>query len=337
MPASTGAHTRLHYDYESSFASGASSYSAIPFGSNATMDTLEGSHQAARVFEPDSREAAQIIEQLFDGSFTVSFELTNGWWIRAVISDIDDESPSGSGPYTYSFNNHAGGNTKADQYPNSMEIRRAVTKSGYSGDTNRNLTGAVVSNAEVSVSVGGNVTVTLTGAYADDEKDGTNDSQPAVDERTFTFAKGEVITDQDGTPTTVNRVQDVSFTIENNVEMVGEIGTRTPVDFNPGARNPSVDYTKIAEGDTELTRFYGGSSATSVNTQIENDYVIRLVFDNEKSGTDENRLEFDFEGSFPDSYGESGVGDPQTLLEHNMEELSTSVTANYTTDEASFP
>lgn len=329
MPSATGANTTLYGHYEQSF-DGSTEGDAFPWGSNTTLDTLEGSHQAVRVFEPNDREAKDIIEQLFDGSFTLTFDVTNGWFLRAVISDIDTDSPSGSDPYTYDFN----GDSAAEQYPNPFKLIRGVDRdnSNYSDDKERTLGGCVVATADISVDVNGNLTVSLTGAYASDSKDVPDESnlttQPATGVRTLTFANGTITTDSGGAGTDVSRVQNATITINNNVDMVGEIGERKPVDFSPKARNPEFTYTKLAQGDTELQRFYGGGSNTTADNAIDNDYEIEVQFASPLASED-STITITIGGNIPDGYNESGIGDPNADFENELSEMATTVSASY--------
>lgn len=327
MPQNTGADTLLYYAWDEWNDDGSfptfgslSDSDYKPFGTNTTLDTFEGSNNAVRVLNPASREATNVIEQNFSGSVSISFELTNPWWIRAVINEA---SSSGSDPTTHTFDGDV---------PDIMRIFEVIEDAGVSAG-NHVLTqskGVVISTATVSVDVDGNVSVTLDGAYADEETDDDISTgslpngltQPSTNERTMTFAQA-LVQRPDGTD--LSLVQSASLTIENNTDMIGELGTRKSVDYSPKLRTADIDYGKLVEDDTEVQRMYG--SAATVQEKVTNKESITLQFDNNETGSNKNSLEFQLTGGFPDSLTRSGIGDPESNLENELSEMATTVKA----------
>lgn len=312
MPAATGAQTRLMYLWEDSgFKNSPSDSTYKTFGREPTLDTLEGSNNAVRQFEPNNREAQDIIEQEFSGSFTVSFTLSNPWWIRAVLS----EPTSSTGTYTYD-----------GDFPDSMRIVQAVEPT----DEERILEGCVVTSATIDASVPDTVSVNLDGAYADERVQSVSSTkpQPSPDYRAYQFAQGNL--DLDGSRQ--SRIQSASLSIENNTDMVRELGDRFAVDFSPKARNPSIDYVDIVNTDntSRTERLYGESAASEPQSTVENKKPLTLRFERPDNSND---IVFNIGGSFPDSYSLDGTGDPTSDLEAELSEMAETITAEATGDE----
>lgn len=319
MPASAGHQARLAYLWEDDgsgnpdFATDSPSDDTYKtFGANATMNTLEGSNNAVRVFDPGDREAAEVIEQQFEGSWSVEFTLTNPWWLRSVLDNGFSTSGS-SAPYTHSL---SGG------VPYSMRIVQPTE----STDSERVLLGCVATSASISVDTGGLVSVSLEGAYADDEIStgvGSLTSQPTRDEDPLHFGHASI--SRDGGSTTLSLVQDASLQINNNTDIVLELGSRVGADYSPKQLTADVDYTDIVENSDDVQRMYG--DATSVQTSMENHADIVFEFDNGGTGSDKNSLKFTLSDALPDTGSRSGVGDPEADLEDQLNEMAATITA----------
>lgn len=315
MPTATGHDVRLSYLWEdgaNGFASSPSDTDNKPFGSDATYTTLEGSNNAVRAFDPNSREAREVIEQMFEGRFTVEFTMTNPWWIRGVI---DEASTTGSSaPYTHSF---------SGTVPESMRIVIGNENTG----NERELLGFVVASATVRTDVRGMAKVTLDGAYADESFSspgaGSLTAQPSVNERPFTFAEASL---QRG-GSTLSLIQTVSLTISNNTDIIPELGTRVGVDYAPKIRAADISYGDVVEDKDELERMYGSSGATSPQSDVEVDADAVLKYDNGDTGSSKNLIKFTVTDLFPDSYSRSGGGDPSADLEGDLSEVGVTVSA----------
>lgn len=316
MPSAAGHEARVSYLWEDDssnnpdFATDSPSDSDNkPFGSDASMNTLEGTNNAVRVFDPNDREAREIIEQHFEGSWSVEFTLTNPWWLRSVI-DYDVSTSGASAPYSHSYDGDV---------PYTMRIVQGTEAT----NSERVLKGCVVSSAEISTSTGGMVTVSLDGAYADEDLSttGVGASQPTINERPLHFAHAKV--ERDGS--TLSLVQNVSVSIENNTDLIRELGSRIAVDYSPKKRNVDVSYGDIVEDESELQRMYG--TGTSPQNTVENTKPITVTFDDGGSGNNKNSLVFNIGGAFLDSYGRSGIGDPEADLEGSMSEMAATVDA----------
>ena len=321
MGVATGHDVRVNYLWEDNgYAQTPNDGDYKTFGADVRFNRAEASNDPTKLFDPNDREASKIIAQRFNGSWSVEFTLTNPWWVRAVISNptTDGTDLDGDGVadhYTHTFDG---------KYADTMQIRFG---NEYSND-GRVLKGCVVRSCDIDVQVNDTVNVSLDGFYAEEEI--VNDIGPAQDtfqQDPMTFAQAQFSLDNE----IVNLTQNVSLSIENNIDPVGELGTRFTVDYAPLVRDPSISFSKIEkDAQDELQRLYGGS--TTIDNMPENQAPVTLTFDNGKSGADEETLQFDVTGAFRDSYSLSGLTDPEQQLRSDINEMAESVSATATND-----
>lgn len=329
MPAPTGAHTTLWYFWEEDssgnpdFAAGTSTNDAtkkVP-GGNATLSQFEGSNNAVEIFQPNDREMAQLIAQHFDGAWTLDFEWTNPWWLKGVISDPTTVD-NGDGTHTHTFDG---------DLPYPMHIR-AGYDSRAGGPAYRDLEGCVVQSATADVSTEGTVEVSLSGAYVNEDYDdsiASLDSQPSLSHDVMTFA--DALLDLGGS--SLSLVQDASVEINNNTDVIRELGTRFGVDYSPKARVPTVDYTKIRENNNEVADMYGSDAATAVQQDVDSSSAMTYSVDNGVSaGSGQNTAQFDLSGAFPESLSTENVGNPQEDLQEAINRRLKTVTAQATNE-----
>ena len=337
MPAPTGAHTTLWYYWEEDsngnidFGAGDSTddVDEKPFGGNATLSQLEGSNNAVDVFEPNSREMAQIIAQAFDGAFSVDFEWSNPWWLKGLISDAATVN-NGDGTYTHTFDGDS-------PYPMTICAGyddRATESAGRQDE--RFLEGCVVQSATVDTTTEDNVSVTLDGAYInEDYQDNIQlTAQPSLNYDVMTFAEALLELDSGF----VSLVQDASVEINNNTTIIRELGTRVGVDYSPKQRVPTVDYTKIRESDNEVKDMYGSQAANAVQETVASDKDMVYEVDNgQATGSGQNQAQFSMSGSFPDSFSTENFGNPQEDLQEAINRRLRTVTAEATNQTSVVP
>lgn len=278
-----------------------------PFGYDATLSTFDGSHNAVRVFDPNSREAARVIEQEFSGSFTVDATLANPWWLQEIFGAPDT---TGLDPSTHTYGANTGGE------PTTMRIRQGNDGTGF----RRILAGAVATDVTVDFNVPGEISLSITGAYADEPSDATVESQPAVQREPLMTHHASMT--RGGT--TLELVQSVTVSIATNDAMIYDLGSRTPATNNPKALEYDLDYTKVVTSSDDVERFYGND--TTLQESIDNTADIVIDADNGKTGSALNRLSFELDDVFPGEHSRSGVGDPQADLEDQLSEISPTVT-----------
>lgn len=310
MPSATGHDTRLVYlwedDGEFNQAVGTpSDEEHKTLGANISVNTLEGSNNALRVFDPNSREASEIIEQNFDGSISVEFTLTNPWWIQAVLGPLSNGGAS-SAPYSY---------TPDTDVPQTMHAIVGNDKTG----NERTLTGVFFTSAEISVQMNGEVRVSMEGAYANEEEAspgaGSLTEQVTTSKRPMMFHQASLALNG----STQGLIQNASVSIENNIDGIGELGTRFLVDYSPKVRAITLSFTDIVDDNSELTRMYGGETAPQ--EQVDTSDSLTFTFDNGETGGAKNSLAIDLSLAFPNSYGRTGIADPESDLQGNISDM----------------
>lgn len=273
------------------------------WGHDAQVTAAEGGHEAVRVFNPNSNRAADIIEQAFQGSFSLESVITNPWWLRGVLGTA---STSGtSAPYTHTYQ---GGP------PDPLRIAMA----NEDNEHERTLMGCVISDIEVSVEVEGNATLSIDGAYAKEknpDESGNIFTQPTPEERPMTFAQATL----DVGATTYQLVQSASLSLSLNTEMIRELGDRYPVTFSPKVFDVSLDFSRVRKDNADIDRFYDGTDTMSQT--VENEKTLDLLFDNGESGSDKNSLSFEMSGAIPNELSEEGLGDEESDVEVSMTEM----------------
>jgi hypothetical protein len=273
-----------------------------PFGYNTSLTTNEGSNNAVRLFSPDDSRAKEIIEQNFDGSVTVEFELTNPWFMRAVIAEA---SSSGTSPTTHTFEGEA---------LDSVKLFEGNEKTS----TFTEIEGVVFQTATFTANESGTTTVSLSGAYASKNDEGSSFTQPPLE---YDRALSGHNADLNRGGTRLGFVQDATVTINRNVDMIDELGTRFSVDYSPKQFNVTLDYTRVVTDDTDRQRAYGGATALQDTVTNTADFILEWDVG---SGASLNRQRIELDGVFPDTEERSGVGDAAADLEDTLNELSPS-------------
>jgi len=312
MPAATGADTRGTFLWEDD-SSGNVNFTGSPndsmyktFGDDLQVPEAKMDNDPVDLFDPASREAAKRIAQTFSGTWGVEFVLSAPWFWKAVVADV---STSGSGPYDHTFSGSV-------PYPMRLVLGNEDT------GNERLLKGCVVSDCALNVSDGGTVNVSLSGAYADEGETspgvGSLQSQVSTSFDPLMFADGEL----KFASSSYSLVQNLSLSISNNIDMIGEFGSRTAVRYSPKVRRSTIDWGKLVEDDSQLLTAYGGSSSSSPQDRVDTDdeFSSTIIFDNgaASGASDQNKQVINLSGTFPDSYSRDGTGDPSAdYIENN--------------------
>ena len=318
MSAKSGNHGDVVYRFEDNgFKEPEADTEFKVFGGNATLDTYEGSHEAVRVFNAD-RYAAEVVEQVFDGAWSVSGQLgaEPPWWFQAVwgsptVTEVDGDL------HEFEYALDSGGD------PETLKLYLPTEGFGQY----EVLHGCTVASVTIDQSHPNNPEFTVTGAYAaEPERDDTESiGIPSFTKSTFTNR----MADLEVGGTRVAKAQGQQIEIQTGTELIGEIGSGDMVDFVPRGFEPSVTHDKIvAEGqDVDmLDRFKSAESVT-----------LRQVFDNGGGGEDEYRVELAVSGGFPNSWSESGRNDPDADLMEELQEMGETASAKIIVDESEVP
>lgn len=324
------------------------------FGSQETMDTQDRDNNPERMYRPFDRAAEEILEQAFDGSWSADFTLTNTWWLQfaygAPSTTAVDESGDGTTDYwehTYTFDPRDPPKSahliEETHYPDG-EVQQTIYR------------GCVASSIDADVSVEDVVGVSIDGAYALEETYSTADGdslvygdaasgiaeQPATQYRPLHFGNSylRLDLDEDGTPEMKSLVQDASVSLEGNVELENELGTRFAA--APSYLNFEFDasYTGLVSVETkaeELKSAYGSQAVTQPQeTMADADIDGELEFDAGLAG-ETNAVVFNLQGAFPDSFSRSNVGSPEDALEEDVDRMVANVETVVTSDQETPP
>lgn len=307
--ATAGHQTTLSFLHEDNgFNSAPNDTDHKPFGYGATADTLDISHNPTRLAEPNDRRAKKVIEQEFSGSWSVSFDLTNPWWLQSIFGA---PSASGSAPYTYTYGVGVGGS------PTSVRIFKGDDGVGFE----RVLGGCIVTDASVQIDVPGTITVTLNGAFADEPDSSISvTDQPALQRDPLQTHETEL--SRDGS--VLGLVQSATLDITTNDTLLYELGSRNAVTHNPKALDVDLSQTRIKTDVSDRERAYGNDS--TLQDSIDNTVPITITADNGKSGSAYNFVEFQLADVFPSDFSETGIGDRNSDIEAELSEIPVDAT-----------
>jgi hypothetical protein len=314
-----GHHSDVSYVFEDDgFAQAPTDTTMKNFGGNAVLDTFEGSHNAVRVFNAE-RYAAEVIEQTFDGSWSVTVEgfTEPPWWLAGLFGQPSSSNVAGN-LYDHSYD--------LDNDNDPVPLRLYGPTDGF--NEYKVLKGAVVASVSVDQDAESSPSITISGAYAEEPtaETGLTVDPPAFDKTSFTNRDAQLTTNGGDT---VGRAQSTTIDLEANTEMIGEIGSENAVDFIPRAWEPSTTWEKILwVGQTVDPRqlFEDGGTYSTV-----------LSYDNGETGDAEYSLDFTVTGSLPNDWTESGRNDPDANLTEELSEVAANATATITTDSATPP
>jgi len=308
--AVAGHNTRLAIATENTFASMSGSPSWFVPGYGAQVTTKEGSHQATKLFQPDSRSPNKFVEEQFEGTLSLEFVLSGPEFLELCIAPGDGGSPE----------------TFQGDFPTSA----TVVIGDEQRDNEDTLKGFVVSDCEISCEVPGEFRVTLDGAFATQETDttgiGTNGpaDQPLPSGEPLTFQEAKYTVNGN----VIKVLSNASLSISNNVDMLGDFGTNVAVDYSPKAREVDSSYTKTKQkspGNDEKNDLYGGATSVKDNDP-DRDGLVFEASDGTRS------IKFETGPAILDSLSEEGLGDAESDIEMSPERMARSDPANSTPD-----
>jgi len=318
MPDSrSGFHGDINYVFEDNgFNTSPTDTTFKAFGSNATLDTFDGSREAVRVFNAD-RTASDIVRQVFDGAWSITHEVSTPLWYLAGLygQPLTTQVTTGLYEHVYDLANNS----------DPVSLRLYGPTEGFTNY--RVLPGCVISSVDIDQSQPNNPEVTISGAYAEEPFEATtlDPVTPSLSETTYTNRDGELQINGD----TVGRTQSASVSLDGGQEMVNEIGAEGAVDFREGAFNPSATHDKILYIGQTVDFFNRFSNANQVNTV--------LSYDNGATGTDEYSMQITVSDAFPDQFTEGGRNDPEAELTEELQEMGQDATVAITNDAANPP
>jgi len=348
MSAATGAHTVWVWIWED-----VNTYNQDPgtptdtdfkiFGTNETVEAQDRSNNAERFYRPFDRAADTILEGAFDGSWGTDWVLTNPYWLQFIFGEPTVNEPStGTFEWTFSLDPR-----------NAPRSAHLIEEIHYPDDTIEQTvyTGVIASSVDIDVSVEDTVSCSLSGAYATEESVSTADGdqmiygdtemgineQPATEFRPMHFGNSylRMDLDEDGTAEAKSLVQDTSLSMEGNAELQNELGTRFAAATSFLQFEPDLSYTSLVGlgvKDEERRNAYGESAASSPQETMENAALAGELEFFSGIGTSEPQIVMDLQGAFPDEFDRGNVGDPQEVLEDNVDRMLEDVVVTVTVD-----
>lgn len=316
-----GWHGDILYEFEDNGLGAApSAVTEKVVGSNATLDTFEGSHNAARVFNHD-RKAAEIARQVFEGAWAVGGELSEPpWWLQAIYGPPNSTETATIGLYEHDY----GLSDTVDQ-GDPESLRFFLPTDGFTNY--RVIPGAVIATLTVDQSTPGAPEFSMTGAYASEPFEASTETLSVPDLSKRTLQNRDATVDIGGT--TLSRLQTHSLTVETGAEIITEIGAEDGVDWIPRAFEPNLSIEKIMHTNPDvdyLNRFKNFTES-----------AIGIEWDNGETGTDQHQIKADLTASKPADWQEGGRNDPDVNLTEEMTEWPLDVTWTLTNDTATPP
>ena len=130
-------------------------------GSSGTLETAEATNNIVRITNFSEEVAVTLKESGFDGAWSLSFGLTNPWWLESIYGS-PSTTDNADGSYTHDYSLANG------------DARSFQVFEGYETSTKaeRKLQGCVTGRVSIepSVTEDGETRVTMEGFYATDRK-----------------------------------------------------------------------------------------------------------------------------------------------------------------------
>lgn len=321
-----GGDTRVHFDWEDTFATEPSTYDEKVPGYETTLDSAEGRKALQQVFQPGNRTPIDILELVFDGSWTLSFLLSDPWFFRALFGS-PSQTDNGDGTYTYTYNN-----PEADSF--------FIVDGREGASAERGLAGCVVTQISIDTTVDQGVQVTMSGAYANETTDlnATLTGQPTPDASdALTFVDADLVIDG----SSQGYVQNMTLNLQTNIQLVREMGTDTAIDYVDLEVTGDLSFGQLHDESMEtLQDFYGGDGASDTSPQDDRGAGVEVIptFDNGvAAGSGQNVIKPKVTGTLLENYDPSGIGDPRSPIEESLNRIGLDVSATATNEVSSEP
>ena len=265
-------------------------------GRNGQVDNLEFDNDPTRQ-RNWGNETEETVEGSFEGSFSLSFDLVDPWWLNQLFGQPPSDGGESSAPYSYTWEFVSGEMQSARWY---------VGADLVNGFAERELKGVVFEQADVEISIGDPVRVSLSGFYADETPNAsfTPGSQPTTDGTPLIFHGGSI---QIPESTDIARPQTGTLSIQTGARPQRE-WARQPVAAVAGNINPTLNLSSIVTETNLLELGLGGSDgpATSVDGAADGE----LAFGSPGA----NALRFPMEGITHSAYAWENIGNAEEDL-----------------------
>ena len=329
MVIATGARGFIHYDFESSYATGASLASGEDgkrFGmqEKITSWTLNNSRiNLATLNQTELEGYAYGQEQ---GSINVGFVLSNPWLFGAVYGA--PVSVTSSAPEVHTFSNATANSTK--------DIRSFSTAVGLdfpTGQVTRTLKGCILRSFTIGTSIGSVVDCTADIGYSDEDAPDTSTALTAPVKPTtkfpYTFAHGtmKMYDPTTGGSGTANRIvakiQSVNLTFNQNPDMLCGLGSHQSVEAFRKVFEVTGDFQASWVNTTLLSNVLNQVKAgtgglyeeTVADAPNHSGVELELEFSNGLAGASRRTIKITLTGVSPTEHSISGIEPVEPVFE----------------------
>ena len=273
----TGSLSYARYGFESTFNTSPGDGSLSTFFGHNVRFSATPRNNTERIPNLNTRNYSKYAAKKFEGSFTVDFQVSNWFFLKAIIGTV---ATTGAGPFTHTY-------TEAD-LPTSVTIQ---SSEDLDTDSERTFTGCVFDKFTCTMSTGDVLAGRIDGFYAQEAKDSTLNTtgNTSDSEEVFTFSQANL---ELPNATTQTEVQSLEMSITNNFEMIWGLGSRLATKRISKQRVYEFRLSKIRDLDADiLDRFYGGTAALTDPGTPADTADLDILITNGESGTAERRFQ----------------------------------------------
>ena len=285
-------------------------------GRNGTIDNLEFDNDPTRQ-RNWGNETEETVVGTYEGSFDLSFDLVDPWFLNHVFGDEPTAGGESSEPYSYTWE-FVSGEVQSSRWYVGADLTN--------GFAERALEGVVFDEMEVECSIGDPVSVTLSGWFAD-ETPNTSFSpgtQPKTDGTPLIFHGGSIAI-PNGTEIVRPQTATLSVSTGTSPERAWE---RSPVAATIGQVNPTLNLQSILVDTNALELAHG--SADGPATRVDGAADGQLAFQSPGA----NALTFDLEGVTHSTYSWDNIGNAEEKLTDTSDLIIDRLTAEAETGAA---
>lgn len=263
------------------------------FGRDQRVTELSFDNALQRLRNPADPEAVETIATTFEGAVSVECVLGNPWWLNHLLGDEPVAGGEASAPYSYTWTPTTG----------RVQSARVFVGVDYlNGVTERQLEGVVFTEAELSLSIGEPVTLTLTGFYGSETPNAslTPGSTPEEQATPLIYHSGSL---DIPTGTTVAKPQDATLTVATGARP-HRGWEREPIDAVIGGVETDLSLSKIITSTSQRNLGYGSSAGPQDRVSGAADATLAFTTPGATGFT------VTMGGVTPGGYAWTNVGDP---------------------------
>ena len=265
-----GVSSSVQYAYEDSGVWGesadsmtASNETFVAFGQGVET-TVSRSNNKVRNYGVGQRNAQSTSALRYSGTLTVNGAVNNFYWLLGALGSNTDGGSSPNYTHTYS---------EADSLP-SFSCKRPIK---FETEKYELFQGCISNNLTLTAAVEEVLRFSLECPFRYSDIQTGSTTVATDDSEVYTFAGGTIEV-PDGT--TIAAIQNFELTINNNAEMVPEVGSRFAAGYTAKQRNYDISMTVAISDFSLLSKFYDGSTGTAPGTGSGEIATMTLTFEN---------------------------------------------------------